>query len=171
MIYGQTSSPKATPCKYLVVGFALLNDKNNVTLILIRHIPASMSRQHQRPSQSLLPASLRGRWPDFSFFMGMPTVIFYMEPKALYVQMKLLPTKTKKLHCIIQFQRFWVMLWEVNEKVKIWCKYRFCSSALAWPRFAWRTRFSRWWKKNTMLFLRFQEQPLIFGDEKKKKTW
>ena len=99
VIYGQTSSPEATPCKYLVVGFALLNNKNSVRLIFIRHwptcnIPACMSRHHQRPSQSLLSASLRRRCPYFSF-LGMPAVTFYIEPRALYVQMKLLPRKRK----------------------------------------------------------------------------
>ena len=68
------------------------------------------------------------------------------------------------------------MLWEVKEKVKIWRKYRFCISALAWVCI--KNKVFTLVKKTYNVInnnnninnnlLRFKEQPLIFGDQKKK---
>ena len=70
-----------------------------------------------------------------------------------------------------------VMLWEVKEKVKIWRKYCFCISALAWVCI--KNKVFTLVKKTYNVInnnnninnnlLRFKEQPLIFGDQKEKK--
>ena len=69
------------------------------------------------------------------------------------------------------------MLWEVKKKVKIWRKYCFCISVLAWvciknKVFTLVKKTYNVINNNNNInnnWLRFKEQPLIFGDQKEKK--